>query len=68
MDATPPTPSSLDKVVKISTMPARKSPLPQSKKSQRRRLKQREEQEAAAHAVLAVQKAALEKYELEQEA
>jgi hypothetical protein len=32
MDATPPTPSSSDKVVEILAMPAKKSPLPQSKK------------------------------------
>ncbi|KAM0843408.1 hypothetical protein ACQ4PT_057721 [Festuca glaucescens] len=54
-------------------MPVRKSSLPQSKKRQKRRLKQREEQAAAAHAVvvqavLAAQKVALKKYELEQEA
>jgi hypothetical protein len=51
MDATPPTPSSPDKVVEILAMLARKSLLPQSKKRQKRRLKQREEQAAAAHAV-----------------
>jgi hypothetical protein len=39
MDATPPTPSLLDKVVKIPAMPARKSLLPESKKRQKRRLK-----------------------------
>jgi hypothetical protein len=73
MDATPPTPSSPDKVVEIPAMPTRKSLLQQSKKRQKRRLKQREEQETAAHAVatqavLAAQKATLKKYELEQEA
>jgi hypothetical protein len=38
MDATPPTPSSPDKVVEILAMLARKSPLP-SKKTQKKRLK-----------------------------
>jgi hypothetical protein len=53
MDATPPTPSSLDKVVKISAMLTKKSPLPQSKKRQKRRSKEKEEQAAAAHTVAA---------------
>jgi hypothetical protein len=53
MDATPPTPSSSDKVVEIPTMPARKSALLQSKKTQKKRLKQNEEQAAAANAIAA---------------
>jgi hypothetical protein len=53
VDATPPTPSSSDKVVEIPAIPAKKFPLPQRKKRQKRRLKQREEEAAAAHVVAA---------------